>query len=89
MAMSNALALMHGHDFGFLHGDFTSSGFTWLLIGILLVIVVISALAMEAALVLHAPIRLRSRDRRPDDLAKSAVAVSPNQTDLDSSSTPG
>ena len=54
IAMSNAVALMSWHEFKFLHGDFSGNGFVWLLIGVLLAFVVISALAMQAALVLDA-----------------------------------
>ena len=51
IAISNALALMSWRDFRFLHGDFMGIGSVWLLIGVLLAFVVISALATEAALI--------------------------------------
>jgi hypothetical protein len=54
IAMSNAVALKSWHEFKLLHGDLSGDGFAWSLIGILLAFVVISALAMEAALVLDA-----------------------------------
>lgn len=88
IATSNAMALMSWHEFKFLHGDFTGSGFVWLLIGVLFAFVVISALAMEAALVLDAPHRLLSRASWPVDVSESAVTVSPSQANLDNSGTP-
>lgn len=88
IAMSNALALISWHEFKFLHGDFTGGGFVWLLIGFALTIVVISALMVEAALVLHAPDRLQSRIAWSVDVSESTVRVSPSQANLDGSSTP-
>jgi hypothetical protein len=88
IAMSNALALMSWHEFKFLHGDFTGNDSVWLLIGVLLAFVVISALAMEAALVLDAPQRIRSRARWPVDVSESTVTVSPSPANLDDSGTP-
>jgi len=88
IAMSNALALIGWHDFRSFLGDFMGSGAVWLLIGFLLAIVVISALAMEAALVLNAPHRLQSRATWPEDQSESTVTVSPGQANLDGSGTP-
>lgn len=45
LAMSNALAAMHWHNFRFLHNDFTGRDFTWLMIGVLLAVVVFWALS--------------------------------------------
>lgn len=87
IAMSNALALMSWHEFKFVHGDFMGSGFVWLLIGFLLAIVVISALAVEAALVLHAPNRLQTRFTWSVDVPESTATVSPSQANLDGSGT--
>jgi len=88
IAMSHALALMLWHDFRLLFGDLTGNGFVWLLIGILLAFVVISALAMEAALVLDAPHRPQSCARWPVDVSESTVTVSPSRANLDDSGTP-
>ena len=85
IAMSNALALMLWHDSRLLPGDFS---FVWLLIGILLAFVVISALAMEAALVLDAPHRPHSRASWPVDVSESTVTVSPSRANLDDPGTP-
>jgi hypothetical protein len=85
IAMSNALALMLWHDSRLLPGDFS---FVWLLIGVLLAFVVISALAMQAALVLDAPHRLLSRASWPVDVSESTVTVSPSPANLDDSGTP-
>jgi len=86
--MSNALALINWHDFRLLLGALTGSGFVWLLIGVLLAFVAISALAMEAALVLDAPHRLQSRASRPVDVSESTATVSPSRANLDDSGTP-
>jgi hypothetical protein len=88
IAMSNALALISWHEFKFLHGDFTDSDSVWLLIGCLLALVAISALAAQAALVLNAPHRLQCRVRSSADVSGSTVAVSPSQANLDGSGTP-
>ena len=88
IAMSNALALMSWHEFKFLHGDFAGGGFVWLLIGFSLAIVVISSLAVDAALVLHAPDRLQSRITWSVDASESTVTVSPSQAKLDDCCTP-
>jgi hypothetical protein len=88
IAMSNALALMSWHDLRLLLAKLTSSGSVGLLIGLLLALVVISALAIEAALVVNAPHRLQSRARWPADASEAAVAESPGQADLDGSVTP-
>ena len=77
IAMSSALALMSWQDFRLLLGDLTGNGFAWLLIGVILAVVAISALAMEAALVLNAPCRLQPRASWPVDVPESAVPVSP------------
>jgi hypothetical protein len=79
IAMSNTLALMSWHDIRLFLGDVTSGGSVWLLIGFLLAIVVLSALTSEAALVLHAPCRLRSRARYPVNLSESSTPQSPGQ----------
>jgi len=88
IAMSHALALVLWHEFMFLLGDLTGNGFVWLLIGVLLAFVVISALAMEAALVLDAPHRPQSRASWPVDVSESTVTVSPSPANLDDSGTP-
>ncbi len=88
IAMSNALALMLWHDFRLLLGDLTGNSFVWLLIGVLLAFVAISAVAIEAALVLDAPHRLRSRASWPVDVSASTVTVSPSRANLDDSGTP-
>jgi hypothetical protein len=87
IAISNALALMSWRDFRFLHGDFMGIGSVWLLIGVLLAFVVISALATEAALILESPHRPRSRARWPVDLSESAIPESPGQANLVGSDT--
>jgi hypothetical protein len=87
IAMSNALVLMSWHEFKFLHGDFTGNDSVWLLIGVLLAFVAISALAMEAALVLDAPQRIRSRARWPVNVSESTAPVSPSPANLDDSGT--
>jgi hypothetical protein len=79
IAMSNALALISWHEFKFLHGDFIRSDSVWLLIGCLLALVAISALAAQAALVLYAPHRLQCRVGWPVDNSESTVTVSPSQ----------
>lgn len=79
IAMSNALALTSWHDFRIFVGDFTGGGSVWLLIGFLLAIMVLSALATEAALVLHAPHRLQFRAKRPVNLSESTAPESPGQ----------
>lgn len=63
VVMSNALA-RGWHDFRLLLGDFTVSGAVWLLIG-LLATAALSAVAMDAALALHAPQRRQSRAKWP------------------------
>jgi hypothetical protein len=88
IAMSNALALMTWHVSNILHGDFTDSGSVWLLIGVILTVVAVFALAMEAALILDAPHRLRCRVRWPVDLTESTVTESPNRENLDGSGGP-
>ncbi|MGD0740047.1 MAG: hypothetical protein ABR957_10665 [Terracidiphilus sp.] len=88
IAMNNALAILSWHEFKFLGGDFTDSGSVWLLIGFLLAIVVLSALAAQAGLVLHAPRRSQSRASWPADISESAVPVPPGQANLDGSGTP-
>jgi hypothetical protein len=88
IALSNALALMNWHVFRLLPGDLTGSGFVWLLIGLIVAFVAISALAMEAALVLDAPHRLQSRASWPEDVSESTVTMSPSRTHLDDSGTP-
>ena len=87
IAMGNVLAELTWHEIKLLHSDFTGGGFVWLLIGFLLAIVVISALAAEAALVLHAPHRVRSRASWPADVPESTVPVSPSPANLDDSGT--
>ncbi len=88
IAMNNALALMSWHELKFLHGYFTDSVSVWLLIGFLLAIVVISVLAAQAGLVLHAPYRRRSRASWLADVSEPPVPGSPGQANLDSSDTP-
>jgi hypothetical protein len=75
-------------DFRFLHEDFTGSDFPWLLVGALLALVVIYAIAIEAALILDAPHRLRSRVRWPADVSDSTIRQSPTQVDFVGSDTP-
>jgi hypothetical protein len=82
VAMSNALALTHWHDLGFLRGDFTGSNFAWSLIGVLLAVVVIYVLAAEAALALNAPPRLQSRARLPAAWVCSQLPTSAVTPDL-------
>jgi hypothetical protein len=88
LAMNNMLALLIWHEFKFLHGSFADIGSVWLLIGFLLAIVVISAVAAQAGLVLHAPIRRRSRAGWPADFSEAMVPVPPGQAKLDDSGTP-
>jgi hypothetical protein len=87
IAMSSALALMSWHDFRLLLGGLTSNRFAWLLIGVILAVVAISALAIEAALVLNAPHRLRSRVSWPVDASESKGPASPSQANLVGSGT--
>jgi hypothetical protein len=87
IAMSNALALLLWHDSRILHRSLTDIGTVRLLIGFLLAIVMISALAAEAALVLRSRERIRTRIRWPDDLSESAISVSQAQAELDDSGT--
>ncbi len=75
-AMSDTLALLSWRDFRLFLGGFADSGAIWLLIGFLLAIVVLSALATDAALVLHAPHRLQARTKRPVDLSESSIPSS-------------
>jgi len=88
ITMSNALALMLSYDFRLLLDDLTGNGYVWSLIGISLAFVAISALAMQAALVLDAPHRLQSRARWPADVSESPALVSPSPANLDDSGTP-
>jgi hypothetical protein len=85
IAMSNAMALLLWHVFRLLPGDFS---FIWLLIGILLAFVVISALVMEAALALEAPHRRHFDASGPVNVSESRVTMSPSQTNLDDPDTP-
>jgi hypothetical protein len=71
IAMSNALALMRWPDFRFLHGDFMSSGYAWLLIGVISALLVLSALVMDAALVLNASRRPWSLERRSENFLRT------------------
>jgi hypothetical protein len=87
IAISNSLALISWLEFKFLHGDFTGSDAVWLLIGFLLALAAISALATQAALALDAPHRLQRRARSPVDACGPAAAVSPSQAGPDGSST--
>jgi hypothetical protein len=86
--MSNALAQMHWRNLQLFFGDFTGGGFVWLPIGLILAVVAISALAMDASLVLNAPHRLQSRVRWAVDVSESTVIVSPSQANLDGPGTP-
>ena len=88
IAMGGALALLSWRQFKSLDGDFTDIGSVWLLIGFLLAIVALSALAAQAGLVLHAPRRSRSRASWPADVSESAVPVPPGQAKLDGPGTP-
>ena len=88
IAMSNAVALKSWHELKFLPGDFSGNGLVWSLIGVLLAFVLISALAMEAALVLDAPHRHQSCAQWPVDISESTVPVSPSQASLDNSVAP-
>jgi hypothetical protein len=85
IAISNAVALKSWHDFKFLHGDFSGNGFVWSLIGVLLVFAVISALTIQAALVLDAPHRPQSCAKWPVDVSEATVPVPPSQADLENS----
>jgi hypothetical protein len=76
IAMSNALALILWHDSKILHRSFIDIGPVWLLVGFLLAIVLISALAAEAALVLRSRERIRTRFRWPDDLSEFTIPTS-------------
>lgn len=80
IAISYAVTLIGWHDIKSFPGDFNGGGAVWLLIGFLSAIVVLSALATEAALVLHAPHRLQSRARWPVSLSGSTIPESPGQT---------
>ena len=88
IAMNNALALLSWHQFKVLDGNLTDIGSVWLLIGFLLAIVVLSALAAQVGLVLHAPHRCRSRASWPADGSGSSVTVPPSQANLDGPGTP-
>ncbi len=88
IAINNALALMSWHEFKLAYGKFTDSDSVWLLIGFLLAIALISALAAEAGLVLHAPHRFRSRASGPVDTPESTVTVLPDKANLDGAGTP-
>jgi hypothetical protein len=87
IAMTNTLALISWLDFKFLHGDFTGRDSVWLLIGFLLALAAISALATQAALALDAPYRLQGRARSPVDVCEPAAAVSAMPAAIDGSST--
>ena len=76
IAISNALALISWHDFGSFLGNFTGGSAVWLLLGFLLAIVALSALATEAALVVHTAHRPQFRARRPADLSESTIPES-------------
>ena len=69
-------------------GDFVGNGAVWLLIGFLSAIVVLSALATQAALVLHAPHRQQSRTRWPVSLSGSTIPESSGQASPIGSGTP-
>jgi hypothetical protein len=86
IAMSNSLALISWLEFRFLHGDFTGSDTVWLLIGFLLALAAISALATQAALALDAPYRLQGRARWSVEVCEPASSVSASQAGLDESS---
>lgn len=73
MAMRNALAL-GWHDFQLFLSDVTVSGAVWLLVGFFLAIAALSVIAFEATLVLHAPHRLRFRDRWASEVAKTTIS---------------
>jgi hypothetical protein len=78
-SVSNALTLMSWHDIRLFPGDVTGNGSFWLLVGVLLAFLVLSALATQAALVLEAPHRPRSRTRWPVNLPRSSTPESPGQ----------
>jgi len=88
IAMSSALALMLWQEFKFLHGDFSDGSSIWLLIGFLMAILVISAVAAEAALILRTPNWLHSRADWPADDSESTSTMSQMHENLDGSDTP-
>jgi hypothetical protein len=75
-------------QFQCLAGDFMSNHFVWLLFGAFLLVVAISALATEAAVVLNAPRRPRASARWSVDLDESTVTAPTSQANPDGSSTP-
>lgn len=79
IAISYALGVIGWQDTRPILSDFTGGGAVWLLVGMFLAFVLISALAMDAARVLHAPQRLRSRARRPVDFSESTNPELPGQ----------
>jgi len=88
ITLSNVLALMFRPDFGFLKIDFTGNGFVWSMIGAILAVVGISALGIDAALVLNAPPRLQPRVRWPEVASETRATMSPSYASPDGSSSP-
>jgi hypothetical protein len=83
IANNNALALIGWHDIRLWLSDLTGGGAVWLLILVFLAFVVISVLAMDAALVLHAQHSFRSRARWPADLSESTIRESTGKVNSD------
>jgi hypothetical protein len=73
MEISDGLMLLRWPDLRFLHGDFTGGDSVWLLLGLLLAVVVISALAVDMALVIDAPHRYRSGTGRSEDVPEIEI----------------
>lgn len=84
-ATANAVALISWQATKLLSGNFADTGSVWLLIGVIVAVVAIFALAMQAALFLDAPQRLKCRVRWPGDTPESTVAGASSRTYSDES----
>ena len=79
VAMTNALALISWQAIRFLQTDFTNAGFVWLLIGVIVAVVAIFALAMQTALFLDAPQRLKCRVKWSGDVSELNGSARPGK----------
>jgi hypothetical protein len=87
IAMSVVLTLMFWPEFRFLRGNFMGIGYVWLLIAAIVVLLVISAVVVDAALLPNNPYRLNPRADWPIDVSESTATESPSQANLNGSST--
>ncbi len=90
IAMSIALTVMRWPEFRFLRGNFMGIGYAWLLIAAILAVLavlVITALVVDAVLLLKNPYRLHSRADWFIESSESTVTESSSQANLNGSST--